>query len=210
LLWRYPWLFLAVPGVVFWLRRDGWAAAACVGTIALNWVLYFNYNDFFPSGIFRFSLIHYLSWAFVPLAIAAVAAVCAGWRELAVRFAAGGALVLFVVVLGVRLKERPLTAAVVPGAVTSLPAARPLWMKFPGERIESLGVLRLDGRVMQESGDFQLPYVPGTEARMLLSARAQGHVLAPAAGERLAAVPQVGDFGWTWWPQWRRLAGWRD
>lgn len=61
LLWRYPWLFLAVPGVVYWVKREGAAGAAALGSVGCCWMLYLGYNDFFPSSFFRFSLIHYVS-----------------------------------------------------------------------------------------------------------------------------------------------------
>ncbi len=211
LLWRYPWLFLAVPGVVFWVRRDGVAGVACVATIALNWGLYFNYNDFVPSAVFRFSLIHYLVWAFVPLAIAATAAVVVGWRERAVRGAAALALAMFALAIGLKLKERPLPeVATGPGEVRELPAARPLWIEWPGEKQERVGALRLDGRAMREGADYQMPYVPVREARLLLSDDARGRRLAAGEGETIAAVPRVGDYVWSWWPRWRRLAPSRE
>ena len=47
LLGRYPWLFLAVPGVFFWVRREGWAGASGVAALGVNWLLYLGCNDFF-------------------------------------------------------------------------------------------------------------------------------------------------------------------
>lgn len=211
LLWRFPWLFLAVPGVVFWVRRDGAAGAACVATIALNWALYFNYNDFVPSAVFRFSLIHYLVWAFVPLAIAAAAAVVCGWRERVVRWAGAAMAAMFVAALGIKLKERALPdVPVAAGEVRELPAGRPLWVEWPGEKQGRAGALRLDGRVMMEAADYQIPYVPVTNARLMLSGRAHGQRLAAAQGETIAATPAVGDFVWSWWPRWRRLVPRRE
>lgn len=210
LLWRYPWLFLAIPGVVCWVRRDGWAGAACVGTIALNWMLYLNYNDFLPSAVFRFSLIHYLSWSFLPLGITAALALGCGWRERAGRWAIAAMVAGFVLALGLRLKERPLPAVVAPGEVRELPVVRPLWVKLPGEKMEKVGALRLDGRVMLEARDYQMPYAPSSDARLLLSDQASGRRLAPAPGTEIAATPVVGDYVWSWWPRWRRLAPPRD
>ncbi len=207
LLWRYPWLFLALPGVVFWVRRDGWAGAACVATIALNWGLYLNYNDFVPSAVFRFSLIHYVVWAFVPLAIAAAAAVVRGWRERAVRGAAAAMVAVFVLAIGLKLKERALPeVAVGPGEVRELPAVRPLWIEWRGTPQERVGALRLDGRAMKEGADFQIPYASMTDARVMLSEAARGQRLAPAESGAISSVPRVGDYIWSWWPRWRRLA----
>ncbi|WP_415910224.1 hypothetical protein [Oleiharenicola sp. Vm1] len=205
LLWRYPWLFLAVPGAVWWIRRDGGAGATCVAAIALNWGLYFNYNDFVPSAVFRFSLIHYLTWSFAPLAIAATAAIVSGWREHAVRWAGVVAVGLFALAIGIKLKERRLPAVVAPGEVCELPTTRPLWLVLPDEKPAQMGALRLDGRVLREAADFQLPYAPVAEARVMLSQSAQGRRLVMAGEKIVSVVPQVGDYEWRWWPRWRRL-----
>ncbi|MBI5423769.1 MAG: hypothetical protein HZA32_06750 [Opitutae bacterium] len=209
LLWRYPWLFLAVPGAVFWVKRDGAAAVACLATIGLNWFLYFNYNDFVPSAVFRFSLIHYISWAFVPLAIAATAAAICGWRDRGVRWAGLAAVVLFAGAIGLKLKERTLHVAVAAGEVRALPPARPLWVKFPGAKPESVTGWKLDERSLREAFDYQVPYAPVPELRVMLSENARGLRLAPD-GAKVTAAPLVGDFEWSWWPRWRRLAPPRD
>lgn len=207
LLWRYPWLFLAVPGAVWWVRRDGGAAVACLAVVALNWGLYFNYNDFLPSAVYRFSLIHYISWAFAPLALAAGGAVALGWREAAVRRGALAMIACFALAIGLKLKERELSAEVGPGEVRALPAQRPLWVRFPGEKIEGAHGLRLDGRQLAESADFQIPYV-ATDLKVLLSDRARGTQLTLGGGREGSAeraTPVVGEFEWSWWPRWRRL-----
>jgi len=207
LLWRFPWLFAAIPGAVWWWRREGGAALAGLATVALSAALYVGYNDFFPSGVIRFSLIHYLTWMFVPLVLVAGAAALDGWRGRAVRGAVGAMFAVFVLALGLKLKERPLPAAVAAGEVRELPAVRPLWVKFPGEKRDALGTLRLDRRVIVDSRDFQIPYAQD-EARVMLSEVARGSHLASADGQ-LRAVPEVGDFTWSWWPRWRRLrAAW--
>ena len=204
LLWRYPWLFLAVPGAVWWVRRDGWSGAAALAAIALNWGLYVCYNDFTPSALYRFSLIHYIAWAFWPLAVVGVAALALGWRERAVQTGCVAAAGLFVFAVGLKLKETPVAADVAPGIVRALPAERPVWVRFPEEKIEAVNDLRLDGRALVESKDFQIPYVK-SDLRVMLGERATGRTLAPRTGAELRATPTVGTFTWSWWPRWRRL-----
>lgn len=204
LLWRFPWLFAVIPGAVWWWRREGGAALAGLATLAASATLYVGYNDFFPSGLIRFSLIHYVTWAFVPLVLVAGAALLDGWRGRGVRVAAGVMAAVFVLALGLKLKERALPAAMAAGEVRQLPAARPLWVEFPGENRAALGTLRLDGRVLVESRDFQIPYAT-EDARVLLSERARGARLTSEGG-RLRAMPVTGDFTWSWWPRWRRLS----
>lgn len=197
LLFRYPWLLLAIPGAVLWVRRQGGAAVAGLATLVLNWALYVNYNDFLPSAVYRFSLIHYLTWAFPVLFALAVLAISQGWRERSGRIAGCVALGLAVVATGVQLEPRLLPARVAPGRVETLPAVRPLWVNFPGEALDQVRQLRLDGRHLQEARDYQIPYVP-SDLRLMLSRRADGKTLAGLSEANLRAVPTVGDFVWRW------------
>ena len=203
LLWRYPWLLLAVPGVVFWVKRESAAGVAALATVALSGLLYLGYNDFFPSSFYRFSLIHYVSWLFLPL-LAAVAGVCwAGWRIRAVWLGWAGALLLFMLASGLQLVERPLNAETAPGEVRTLPATRSLWVHFPGEPLEKVSALRLDGRPILESADYQIPYVP-SDLKLLLGERAKGTKLSALSEAGITATPRVGDYRWGWRWKWRR------
>lgn len=207
LLWRYPWLLLAVPGVIFWAKREGAAGLAVLATLLQSGLLYLGYNDFFPSSFYRFSLIHYVSWLFLPLLAAATGACWSGWRMKAVWSGWLGALVLGLVAGGLQLVERPLPAVVAPGEVRELPAVRPLWVRFPGEPLDKVTALRLDGRPLLESADYQIPYVP-SDLVLLLGDRAQGGILGATSGAGLTAVPRVGDLRWGWRWEWsRRFAG---
>lgn len=204
LLWRYPWLLLAVPGAVFWVKREGAAGAAALASVALSWMVYLAYNDFFPSSFYRFSLIHYVAWTFLPLLAAAAGAGWAGWRMQAVWLGWLAALALLFLAGGLQLEERVLPAAVGPGEVRDLPAGRPLWVRFPGESLGKVAALRLDGRTMLEGADYQIPYVP-SDLKLLLGDRAQGGRLASGADTGLTATPQVGDYRWGWHWDWSRF-----
>ncbi len=200
LLGRYPWLFLAIPGLFFLLRREGWAGVAVLVTLALNWLLYLGYNDFFPSSFYRFSLIHYVSWSFLPLLAVAAGACWAGCRSRTVWFGAVVAAGLGVVAGGLQLEERVLPALAKPGEVMALPVKRPLWIRFPGAPLGAVPTLRLDGRTMTEAADYQIPYVP-SDLKLLLGARARGtRLVAPG----ISVTPQVGDYHWTWRWEWSR------
>jgi hypothetical protein len=172
----------------------------------LNWLLYLGYNDFFPSSFYRFSLIHYVSWSFLPLVAASAGACWAGRKMRAVQVGAGLALGGFVLTCGLQLEERVLPAPATPGAVTALPLTRPLWVRFPGEPLEQVTQLRLDGRAMTEAADYQIPYVP-SDLKLLLGEHAKGTVLAAQPATGIKALPQVGDYHWGWrWDaaRWRR------
>lgn len=206
LLWRYPWLLLALPGAVFWVKREGTAGAAALASVALSWLLYLAYNDFFPSSFYRFSLIHYVSWSFLPLLAAAAGACWAGWRMQAVWLGWLAALALLLLAGGLQLEERVLLATD-PGEVRALPAVRPLWVRFPGEALEKVTALRLDGRAMLEARDYQIPYTP-SDLTLLLGDHAQGTRLGALPEAGLKAVPVFGDYRWGWrWDWSRRMRG---
>ncbi|HEY3757828.1 MAG TPA: glycosyltransferase family 87 protein [Opitutaceae bacterium] len=63
-LFQYPWLFLAVPGAVAAALRWRGSAIAVLASVACFFVLYVNYNDLWPTNIFKFTLIHYWCWIF--------------------------------------------------------------------------------------------------------------------------------------------------
>jgi len=197
LLFRHPWLWLALPGAVWWVRRQGGAAVAALAALALNWALYVNYNDFLPSALDRFSLIHYLTWAFPVLFALAVVALGQAWRERGGRLAWGATAGLAVLATGVSLEPRVLPVTAAPGRVAALPATRPLWVHFPGEDLGKVKLLQLDGRSLAEARDYQIPYVP-SDLRLMLSARASGRELAARPEAGLTATPVVGDFVWRW------------
>ena len=201
LLSRYPWLFLAIPALFFWVRREGWAGVAGVATVGLSWLLYLGYNDFFPSSFYRFSLIHYVSWSFLPLLAAAAGACWAACRSRTVWAGGAAALAAGILAGGLQLEERELPALVKPGEVTALPIGRPLWIRFPGVALDEVKNLRLDGRTMTEAADYQIPYVP-SDLKLLLGQHARGtRLVAPG----VSGTPQVGDYRWAWHWAWRRV-----
>jgi len=202
MLFRYPWLMLAIPGMVWWVKQGGANAIAALLTLVMSWGIYGSYNDFVPSGLFRYSLIHYLTWCFPLLFGLAVAGLWRGWRERPVQIALVGVGWLALFITGLQLKERVLPAEVLPGVVQSLPSAHPLWVKFPGEPLTRAGALQLDGRGLQESRDYHIPYVPA-DLRLLLGSPAQGTQLVLSGSE---ATPQVGDFVWGW--RWEPARWW--
>lgn len=197
LFFRHPWLLLIVPGVIYAVRTEGMTAVAALATLAMNWGLYLNYNDFFPSGIYRYSLIHYLVWGFAPLFALTAAALLRGWRLQSVRWGLVFSAGLTVIVLGLQMEPHNLPVEVSAGRADRLPATRPLWISFPGVPMEAAIQLRLDGQGMQENRDYQIPYVP-VDLRLLLSTKAQGATAAFPAEAGISVHPVVGDYVWRW------------
>jgi hypothetical protein len=87
--------------------------------------------------------------------------------------------------------------------VSVLPVARPLWVRFPGESLEKVAALRLDGRAMLEARDYQIPYV-SSDLKLLLSNRAIGTKLDALSQAGIVAVPQTGNYQWGWRWDWSR------
>ncbi len=205
LIFRYPWMLLLPAGLVWFVRKGGGAAVAVLATVMMSWGFYTSYNDFVPSAIFRFSLIHYISWSFPLLFGLTVTAVVRGWRERATRVGLGVSVGLAVLATGLHLEERELPAEVAMGSVEQLPVERPLWVKFPGDSLEQAGALQLDGRRLQESLDYHIPYVPA-DLRILLGRRTPGTRLAAPAEAGITAVPVVGHYVWAW--EWTPARWW--
>lgn len=204
LLIRYPWLLLAVPGACYWIEREGASAVAALAALALNWLLYFNYNDFLPSDIYRFTLIHYLVWAFPLLALLGTAACVRGGWSRGTRWGFAATAVLLIFVLGIRMEERPLPTASLRDGVVQLPAVRPLVLRFSSLQPEAVAQLRLDGRALTEYSDFLTPYESPT-LQLLFGNKAVGSALTKAAGATITGEPQLSELGWTWRIGSRRL-----
>src|SRR5690606_4266656 len=100
LLFWYPWLFLVIPGVIFLVRKEGVAGAAVLTAWVFNLMLYVNYNDLLPSDIYRFNLIHYLTWWFPLMFLLAFVACRHGWKYMPVRIGFGMAALIFVLAIG--------------------------------------------------------------------------------------------------------------
>jgi hypothetical protein len=196
LLLRYPWLFLALPGAISWVVKDGWAAVAVLGAIGLSWMLYINYNDFLPSDIYRFTLIHYLTWAFPLLALMAAASLL-GWRNRWTRAGWGLAVAAVVVTAGLRLEERELKTISVGDRGWQLPAQRPLLIRFPGAPAEAVTSLRVDGRTLTEYSHYLTPLLP-FDLRVLLGTKTNGTIFTVEPKERLSGAPQMSDYVWAW------------
>lgn len=208
LLWRFPWLFLAGPGAVWWVRREGKAAGAALAAVAVSAGLYVNYNDLLPSDLYRFNLIHYLVWWFPLLFALGAAAVLRGWRTRAVRVALGVTGAAFVAVGGLRLEWRAVPATASEERGWRLPERRPLLVRWPGTpAAETIAAVRVDGRALVEYSEYVTALAPA-EAQLLLGTKATGGVLSLATDAGGTVAPEYGEGVWRWrvtpsW--WRRL-----
>lgn len=202
LFFRYPWLFLAPAGIVFWIHKEGAGAVAAVLAVAASWILYLNYNDFLPSDVYRYNLIHYLSWSFPLLALLAFSAVINGVRLPAVRVAAGAGILLAVLCLGLRLDGIPLAPPAQTATGWSIPARRSLYVRFPGEPSSRQTTLVIDGHPQLEYRQYLTAEFP-RDLRLWLGPRAQGTVLSCTG---VSAQPELSVPAWNWRPGTDRLA----
>jgi hypothetical protein len=58
----FPYLLLILPGAAVFVKRFGGAGVGIVVAQAVTLLYYLAFNDFLPSNVFRFQLIHYLLW----------------------------------------------------------------------------------------------------------------------------------------------------
>lgn len=77
---HFPWLLLVIPGAVYFLRRHSHGAAGILLSIGATYAIYFQFNDFWPSNLFKYLLVHYLVWTFPILALLAYLGVKEAWK----------------------------------------------------------------------------------------------------------------------------------
>ena len=197
LLFRYPWLMLCLPAAVFLLQRERGAGLAVLATVTLNFALYLNYNDLLPSDIYRFTLIHYLSWAF-PLLFLLAAAACrhfsrSGWIQMGFGLAAISALV----VSGLTMEPQQRASLRETHGVYLLPNDRPLLLEFSTQPMETVSELRLTGRSLVEYSEYLVPYLP-SPLTVLLGKKADGNLLTLGTDAPLTTAPIVSTYRWSW------------
>lgn len=71
-----PWLYLAVPAAIIWFAIGGREALVTGLMVLTSAIVYLSYNDFAPLNVFRFQLLHYITWA---LPVISAAGVCGIW-----------------------------------------------------------------------------------------------------------------------------------
>lgn len=203
LLFRYPWLFLVIPGAIYWVKKEGAAAGAALLSLGLIWVCYLNYNDLLPSDIYRYSLIHYFTGSFLILGLISAAAILRGWRSRSGQAGFALAALAFLLAVGIRMEEGPLRPVPYMNGL-QITAERPLLVKFSNIPLQPAHSIKLDGVLLGEYRHYLLPEIL-PNLQLLLSSNARGSVLTvePSAGAIPAAA--IGTFKWRWKPGADRL-----
>ena len=85
LLARYPWILIALPGVIVLVKRWGVRAIGLPMSFLVTMLFYLSYRDFDASTAFKFSTVHYLLWMVPPLTFLSYLTVRESWRYLRLR-----------------------------------------------------------------------------------------------------------------------------
>lgn len=191
---RYPWLFFVLPGAIYCFRKDRWSASAILLSIVCSWGFYVSYNDFLPSDIFRYNLIHYLTWSFPVLALFIFIAAVRGWRLRSVQVGFGVSVFLLLALAGLQLRETALTTATPKIDSWVIPDHRSLVVEFPDLPLNSTASVALDGHPVREYLHYVKPET-ATHLKLWLGPKATGtllHIGAPSA------PPELKVFKWGW------------
>jgi hypothetical protein len=205
LLAHFPWLLLALPGLIYLLQRYRSRAVGMLVSIALSFGLYLSYNDLWPTNLYRYILIHYLAWTFPLLALITYVGIKQAVANRVVRLNFVSTLFLVALLCLLHLQETT-TGHLVSGAPSVvLPATRPQridWVLLHGAT--SRPKLVANDTELLTPGDFETTLRPDGYS-ILVSAR--------IAGQRLEIVPaeprevsdiEFGQLCWTfgWSPTW--------
>lgn len=112
---RFPWLLLALPGIVYIAKRLEWRALAPMSCVAGTWVLYLAYDFFAPTDLYHFNLIHYVAWTLPLFGLAAFVTVTRAWRTLS-RWTTAASLGVGIFAGFVHLEELEATPGRIDGA----------------------------------------------------------------------------------------------
>lgn len=196
LLFRYPWLFLVIPGAIYWVKKEGAAAGAALLSLGLIWICYLNYNDLLPSDIYRYSLIHYFTGSFLILGLISAAAILRGWRSRSTQAGFTLAALAFLLAVGIRMEEGPLRPVPYMNGL-QITAERPLLVKFSNIPLQPSHSIKLDGVLLGEYRHYLLPEIL-PNLQLLLSSNAKGAVLTVKPLDSVTASATVGMFEWNW------------
>ena len=156
LLNHYPWLICVIPGAFILVQRFGIRAVGLLASMAATFFLYIHYNDFWPTNVFRYQLVHYLVWTLPLLALLVYVGLRDGWKTRATRWALLSIPALFVLVAASNLIEVPLQTIDV-GTTPNLQigadrARRPDWAFFAAA--SDLPLITSKGKGLINKRDF--------------------------------------------------------
>ena len=201
---HFPWAILVLPGTVYLLFRYRTQALGVILSILATYALYFLYNDFWPSTVYRYHTIHYLVWTVPPMALATYLGIKEAWKH---RFARWSYLsiplflfpVFFVFLREHTIGELPGTLPVVVGGQSM--AGEPVdWIFFEG--VYAGPDLLATGRRLIRKGDFEDSLRPdGTIVLLSTKLRYSAIQVDPGALSGARRI-KYGNLHWT--VRWKR------
>ncbi|HYJ06861.1 MAG TPA: hypothetical protein VEX43_17145 [Chthoniobacterales bacterium] len=159
---HFPWLPLTLPGIVYLLRHRLADIIGWLLSIGATCAIYFEFNDFWPSNLFRYLLIHYLVWTLPLLFLIAYLGLRDVARSRLVQLSLGltAILVFALWLLTTQLKVTGQQAGAVPaiGQIPASPAEPVDWVLFEG--VTSAPKLQSGSRSLKPRLDYVEPGRP--------------------------------------------------
>ncbi|MBF0338366.1 MAG: hypothetical protein HQL05_11090 [Nitrospirae bacterium] len=103
LLGYFPWLVILLPGLIYALKRYGLRILILIVSLLASFLFYIPYNDCDYSSIFKYLVIHYITWTFPLLALFAYLTVRDAWRYISWRVFSFALILPILLVLFIRL-----------------------------------------------------------------------------------------------------------
>jgi len=201
---HFPWALFVVPGIVYLLLRYRTQALGAILSVVATYALYFLFNDFWPSTIFRFGGIHYLLWTLPLIALICYLGVKEAWRYRIGRWSYLTVPLLLFPVFFVYLRER--TIGTLPAELPvliggSLTPAKPVdWIFFDGAY--ACPELTVAGKRLIRKRDFEDSIRPdGTVVLLSTKLQSSSIQVEPGSLVGLRGI-QYGYLHWT--VRWKR------
>src|SRR6202521_2211089 len=153
---HFPWAVLVVPGAVYLLLRYKAQALGILLSVLATYGLYFLYNDFWPSTVYRYHGIHYLLWTIPFMVLATYFSVKEAWKHKLGRWSYLSVPLLLFPVFFVYLRERTIGSLpnTLPVVIHSETTAEPVdWIFCEGAY--ACPDLVAEGRRLIRKGDFE-------------------------------------------------------
>ena len=195
---HFPWLPLTLPGIVYLLRQRFADIIGWLLSIGATCAIYFEFNDFWPSNLFRYLLIHYLVWTLPLLFLIAYVGLREVARSRLIQLSLGltAILVFALWLLTTKLEVTGQHISAVPpiGQIPASPAQPVDWVLFEG--VTRAPKLQNGARSLQPRLDYAAPIRP-KGIFLLLARNARESVLTYDASEAGALEKvQYGRLKW--------------
>lgn len=158
LLYHFPWLVLTIPGIFCVWRRSWSIGLSLLSSVGATYAIYVAFNDFWPSNVFRYYLIHYLAWTVPLLALLGYLGLKEAWHFRAGRWSFLLALLFLLPLWFLTLKENVTgSLAITETLERMIPASadQPVdWITFKG--VKDMPRLRQGGRDLVPFSDFKV------------------------------------------------------